>query len=73
MIWISKDDNFRFFSTLLFSELINVNFIHLFYCITLSIFCIPNEETDEAIFLHYTAYKFLNYLFRAQLHIEEAF
>ena len=73
MIWISKDDNFRFFSTLLFSELINVNFIHLFYCITLSIFCIPNEETYESTFLHYIAYKSLNYISQAQLHIEEAF
>ena len=73
MIWIFRDDNFQFFSISSFFELTNVNFIRLFYYTILSILHITNEETDEATFLHYIAYKSLHYLCRAQLHIAVVF
>lgn len=65
-MWTSSDDSFQFFVILTFFELINVNFIHLFYCILPSVSNITNEETDGATFLHDIACKYLNYFSRVQ-------
>lgn len=54
---ISLNDNFQFFVVFPFFEPINILFILPFECIITSALNTPNEETDEAISLHYIAYK----------------
>lgn len=54
---ISLNDNFQFFVVFPFFEPINIPFILPFECIITSALNTPNEETDEAISLHYIAYK----------------
>jgi hypothetical protein len=54
---ISLNDNFQFFVVFPFFEPINILFILPFECTITSALNTPNEETDEAISLHYIAYK----------------